>query len=86
MSAVSKPSARTFRPVRVDASHDLSEQAGRHLRTVLGGRALRLTVVASDDSLYLAGRVDSWAQKQAAQESLRQMAGERRVVNDLMVA
>ena len=83
---VETASPRRFQPVRLDAAHDLRQQAGRHLRAVLGGRALRLTIVAADDSLYLAGRVDTWTQKQAAQEAVRGVAAGRTLVNDLMVA
>ena len=78
--------ARRFRPVRVDAKHDLQEQAGRHLRKVLGLRADRLTVVAADETFYVAGRVRSFHEKQAAQEVLRELCGGRTLVSDLMVA
>lgn len=77
---------RPFTPVRVDARHDLREQAGRHLRKALGRRADRLTVVARDGSVYLAGRVRSYAERQAAQEAVRGLAEGGRVYSDLLVA
>lgn len=83
---MSESHSRRFRPVRVDAKHDIREQAGRHLRRVLGIRAERLTVAAAGETVYLAGRVRSFHEKQAAQESLRELCGSRRLVSDLMVA
>lgn len=76
----------SFNPVRIDSAHDLTEQAGRHLRRVLGPTAGRLTLVCRDEEFYLSGRVASWYQKQVAQETLRALASERTICNDLMVA
>ena len=78
--------ARRFQPVRIDAAHDLLLQAGRHLRLALGAKADRLTIAVNEDTLYLAGRVRSWHEKQSAQEAVRELCEGRRLVSDLMVA
>ena len=77
---------RRFTPVRLDAQHSIVQEAGRHLRRALGRQADRFVVAADDECVYLAGRVGSWYEKQAAQEAVGQSTGGRRVINDLMVA
>lgn len=72
--------------IRIDAAHDLTEQAGRHLRRVLGPVAGTFTVICRDDEFYIAGRVKSWYEKQVAQEAIRELANGRRIHNELLVA
>ena len=79
-------SASSTTQLRIDAAHDLTQQAGRHLRRVLGPTAGTFTVVCRDDEFYLAGRVKTWYEKQVAQEALRELAGGRRIHNELLVA
>lgn len=76
----------SFNPIRIDASHDLTEQAGRHLRRLLGPTAGHFTLVCHDEEFYMAGRVTSWYQKQQAQEAVRALVGQRQIHNDLLVA
>ena len=77
---------KSSKQIRIDSAHDLTEQAGRHLRRVLGPTAGTFTVVCRDDEFYLAGRVKSWYEKQVAQEALRELANGRTIHNELLVA
>lgn len=45
----------------------------------------RLVVTATDDEVVITGRVSSYYMKQLAQETLRSMVGDRRLLNNVEV-
>lgn len=69
----------------VDSSHSLDERIRHALmrQQYLIGRKVRVSVTAEE--VVLTGRVDTYFQKQMAQETLRRIAGVNRIVNDLEV-
>lgn len=69
----------------VDSSHALDERICHALmrQQYLLGRNVRASVTAEE--VVLTGRVDTYFQKQMAQETLRRIAGVNRIVNELEV-
>ncbi|MEM6978646.1 MAG: BON domain-containing protein [Planctomycetota bacterium] len=67
----------------LDPTDDVSALAALAQSSVAELRFLR--VDESDDQICLSGRVRSFYHKQLAQETVRSIAGGRRVVNDVLV-
>ncbi len=69
----------------VESGHSLNESVGHALtrHPHLVGRRVRYEIV--DRNVVLTGRVQTYFQKQMAQETLRKIAGISRIVNDLEV-
>ena len=69
----------------LDSPHSLNDRIFHALRRQphLCRRPIRYAVI--DQDVVLTGRVETYYQKQMAQESLRPITGIRRIVNDLEV-
>jgi osmotically-inducible protein OsmY len=69
----------------IDSEHSLDERICHALtrQQYLVGRKVRYQI--TDEEVVLTGRVDTYFQKQMAQETLRRIAGVSRIVNDLEV-
>ena len=77
------PSPKSDRYFRVDPHHEtleLMQKAVAHLQ--LSDFQLQLR----EHTIHLSGSVQSWSEKQSAQECIRSLAGSRRIENDLDVA
>lgn len=71
------------RSVRLDTDHHLHEMMRSAVQKLQRGQIdLQLT----DQSVLLQGRVNSWSEKQAVQESIRNLSASRVIQNDLEVA
>ncbi len=70
-------------------SHTLTPALDYQITSLLTGhqqvRARELRVHSQRDAVVLEGQVDSWYAKQVAQESIRQISGNVRIVNQLQV-
>jgi len=68
----------------LDEDTQLCESVKRKLRS--GAYPMEsIAVACSQGSIFLSGTVNSWHQKQMAQESVRHVPGTRRVVNQIEV-
>ncbi len=68
---------------RVDPEHYLIQMMRRAMKPL---RCRGLNIQLSGDVVSLTGNVDSWSDKQIAQESIREVSGARIIQNNLAVA
>lgn len=67
---------------RIDSEHQLLEMMQATVARIC---AAKIQVAMHDDSVLLSGSVNSWYDKQQAQESLRRLTGARTILNELAV-
>ena len=67
---------------RIDPEHQLLEMMQATVRRIC---AAEIQIRLHNDSVLLLGSVNSWYDKQYAQESLRELSGSRMIHNDLQV-
>ncbi|QDT63558.1 BON domain-containing protein [Calycomorphotria hydatis] len=74
------------RQIKLHDAHPLSEQLQSALsQSMYSLAASRLSVDAGSEFVVLRGNVDTYYHKQLAQESIRQVAGDLRVYNEIEV-
>ncbi|MEX0717676.1 MAG: BON domain-containing protein [Planctomycetaceae bacterium] len=71
--------------LRIDPGHGLGELIQGVLASHPDFHSAELICEVVGDELVITGRVRSYYQKQIAQETLRPLAGRRRIRNDLRV-
>lgn len=81
MSQSRRPFSSADRTFRVDTEHHLVEMMASALKHM--NRAIHVEL--REEAVLLQGSVDSWAEKQEAQEAIRQMTGSRMIHNCLDV-
>ena len=73
-------------PPSVRLRMDTQHQALELMQVAVSRIAGSVQVQLADEYIFLTGHVESWHQKQFAQESVRRHAGERLICNSLKVA
>ena len=67
--------------LRIDTQHHVLELIQKAVSRIAGSVQVQL----ADEHIFLTGQVNSWHQKQFAQESIRPHAGQRIICNSLKV-
>ena len=81
MPQVPRPFSADDRLYRIDTEHHLAEMMAGALKHM--NRSIRVEL--RNETVLLQGSVDSWAEKQQAQEAIRQLTGARVIHNCLNV-
>ena len=75
----------SFQPVRLDSGCDAATQAGVRLRRIAGPDASGIRLHSDEGVVRLTGSVPRWHLKQLATATVRSMAGDVTIENELVV-
>lgn len=82
---LSPTTAPGFRAIRVDDQHDAATQASLQLRRIAGPDASGIRVHRDGEVVRLTGRVPRWHLKQLATATVRNLAADAIIENELTV-